>query len=364
MQKFKSVLLTGVILLTAGCSLSQAPDPQEVITEMITNMNTMTALNFDINTNIQQSDTETENSVNANVNIKGKTEKTDQSIPELELEISATLNTQDTEKGDLNGNAKFFITLKNSELFFKLDSILLPEELQKQTESFINLYEGNWYKFPKELLPDDLKNQIEEENTNQAEIQKLLQETVLFDVNLSSIEEPNYVYSTTINQEGFKTLVKEISRIKGKPMNETDLTDLDEFFTSFEHSIVLYIKQDSKLLDKLDFSLTSKNSEDDVHVNISITFAKHNQTQNIFEPEGAEDFNLMGLMGLGMLLEGSQGATSLNEDLEEPSMSEFENMTMENFNDTMGDLENPNIDEFNAMPKITIENTDDLPSIE
>ena len=286
MKKFKVLLLSAAVLIVSGCALLDkiipAPDPQEVVKEMITNMQNLTTSTFNIESTAKQNDPETGTFVDAEIKVSGKSDLSDQNVPNVDLEINIAINTKDPDKGDMNGTVNFLITVAESNIYFKLEELTLPEELQNQIASFVNLYKGNWYKFPSELLPDDVKDTLAAEGvdtTKKEKIQALLRDTQLFNVIESSTENGQYVYKTLINQENLKTLLQEVARIEDQPITEEDLEMLDTFFEDYAHDIVLYINTDSRYLDKVDVAVASKNTDEKLDISLTATFYNHNQAQ-------------------------------------------------------------------------------------
>ena len=121
---------------------------------------------------------------------------------------------------------------------------------------------------------------------------------------------------------------------------------LDEIST-FNPEIVLYINKDSHYLDKLMLKVNVNKDGITALIDLNVAISNHNQAQNITVPEGAEDFNMMGLMGLGMMMEGSQGS-SMGDDtgdmidyseLEDMDMMDMESMDDYDFETDMDDLD-------------------------
>ncbi len=338
------LFLSAIILVSSGCSVVSEPDPQEVVTEMITNMQQLTAAKFEVSSTIKQNDPETNSSFEAELQMTGKTNAENQKVPSSDLDINISVKTKDADKGDINGDANFMLTLTDGNIYFKLGSLNLPEELQGQVESFVSLYLGNWYKFPNELVPDNIKNQIAatEEDPNKAKIEELIRNTKLFNVTESNTKSGQYVYQATIEQEGLKTIASEMAKIEGQPLTDAELGELSTFFENYNHNVTLYIDQSTKYLNKIEATIDSKNADENPDITLKANFSNHNQAQEISAPADAQDFNPMSLMGLGMMLEGSQG-TSLNEeagDFEDLDLSELENMNMEDLENLEEEMQN------------------------
>ena len=90
-------------------------------------------------------------------------------------------------------------------------------------------------------------------------------------------------------------------------------------------------------------------------VDLEIAVSDHNQAQNIVAPEDAEDFNPMALMGMGAMIESSQGS-SLNQapaGMGDFDMGGLETMDMEGIETGMerldADLEEMGADMEEAM---------------
>lgn len=341
MKNLKTLLLSTVILLISGCGLTPAPEPQEVVSDMITNMQSLTASTFNIESTVKQNDSETGTSVDADINISGQSNFGDSKIPSTSLDVAVNLDTKDAEKGDMNGDVKFLLTITDNNLYFKLENLTLPEELQQQVGIFVSLYKGNWYKFPSELIPDDYKDDMtEESDADKEKLKALFSNAQLFEILESSTKNGQYIYKTLINQEGLKNLVQEFAKLENEPMSAEDLVEFDKFFEEYTHDIVLYINQDSHYLDKIEVAITSKDTANQLDIKLMTSISNHNKTQEITIPEDAQDFNPMALMGLGMMVEGSQG-TSLNEDagdFEDIDLGELEGMDMTDLENEMQEM--------------------------
>lgn len=348
MKKVRMLLLSLAVLFGSGCALmdkvAPAPEPQEVIKEMITNMNDVKSGAFDISSKIYKEDKDVETSIDADVKLTAKTEEIEGDIPNVTFSLDLTLDTNDAEKGEMKGNVKMNSTITDGSFYFKLDDLTLPEELQAQVSGFVDMYKGNWYKLPDELMPPEVKEELVKsysDDTKKEKLRALLKEAKLFEVLESSEADGQYVYKTQIDQEGLKNLSKEIAKLEDEVVTDEDLAMLDEFFTKHNHTITLHINKDSRYLDRIEATINAKEATEKFDISFTMNFTDHNKAQNITAPEDAQDFNPMSLMGLGMMLEGSQG-TSLNGDVEGMEgldMSELEGMDMEELEESMKMME-------------------------
>lgn len=363
MKKLKALLLSTAIVIISGCSLLGKADPQEVIKEMVTNMQGLTALTFGVDSTVKYNDPGIKSTVDAQIKIAGQSEMQAQALPNATLDIDLTVDSKDGEEA-VNGKTKFLVTMKDGDLYFKLESLTVPAEMQEQIGSFVDLYKGNWYKFPSELMPEELKNKTETtiseaDKAKKEQIEKLIRETQLFDVLESATEGDDYVYKVAINQANLKTLASEIAKIEGQPMTEDDLKMLDEFFAVYNVELTLYINTGSRYLDKVVINASLKEEGATADMSATITLSNHNQAQEITAPAGAQDFNPMSLMGLGMMMEGSQGESLNTEsgseaidysELEGMNLDDLENMDSAELDAMMQDLETtPVIEEDSAV---------------
>ncbi len=344
MKKFKALLLSVAVLVVSGCALldkiTPAADPQEVMTEMITNMQGMTASTFSVDSTIKYKDEVTGSSADADIKVTGKSDLVDTAKPNLNLNVDLAVDSMDATMGAMKGSAKFVATSVDGEFYFKLDDLVAPAAYADQIASFVSMYKGNWYKLPAELMPDAVKDTTDEEDTmaktKKEQIEKLVSEAQMFDVLESSEENGQYVYTVDVNVENLKTLSKEIAKVEGTPMTDADLVMLDDIFKNYTYTATLYINKDSRFLDKVVLTVGSKDTAVDLNVDLTVAFSNHNKAQTITAPESAEDFNPMALMGLGMMLEGSQGV-NLNED--DSTDFDLENINLDDLEADMAELD-------------------------
>lgn len=352
MKKLKTFLLTSAVVVMSACSFGKPADPQEVIKDMMTKMQELTASTFDLNADVDFNDPEMDSNLKAKITVSGKSEMQTGKAPSVSVDINASADTK--EGGEtMSGSAKFLVTITNGAFYFKLDDIKAPADIQKQIESFVNLYKGNWYKLPEELIPDDVKAQLNgtssgstADTEKKEQLKKLIREAQLFDVIEESKDDKDYIYKVNFNQANLKTLLQEIAKIEGQPLAEEDLAAMDEVFTLYKPELTLYINQDSHYLDKMLLKINTNENGMTLKIDLTTNISNHGQTQEITAPADAQDFNMMGLMGLGMMLEGSQGS-SLNAGTgaEAIDYSEFDSMDMEELENMTQELENmPAID--------------------
>ena len=208
MKKLKTLLISSAVLLVSACSFGTMEDPQEVMQDMIGKMQNMTASTLSINADIDYTDTAMESEVKAKINVTGKSEMEEGAAPGANIEINLAADTKEGEEA-LSGTAKFMITIAEGSLYAKLEELNLPAEIQAQMGSYIDLYKGNWYKFPSELMPEETQAQLNGsadsmDKEKQAQIEKVIREGQIFDVVDSKTEDDDYVYTVAINIENLK----------------------------------------------------------------------------------------------------------------------------------------------------------------
>lgn len=309
MRKFKIILLSTAICLLTACSFGSksAPDPQATIKDMITQMQDVTSLSFNLAGDVNHKALDQDMTLAAKINLAGDS-ITDKQNPQADFTFDIDLKSNDSNQEDMAGKASLQIRVTNKDFYFQLKDLTLPTELQTQIGSFVDMYKGKWFKFPSELLPDELKNQIVPTDpatlAKQEQIKEITRNTQFFDVTESLEEGNNWVYNTTLNTTNTIAFLKEIAKIQEEEIREDDVTMIQEALDSITQSFVLKIEKDSHYLTSLTGNITMKDDSNDLTVVISSTMSNFNSVAPITAPEGAEDFNPMALMGLGLMMSG------------------------------------------------------------
>lgn len=369
MKKTHIILAVAFTLSFTGCALMDkimpsAGDPQEVIQDMISKMQDISSASFNISSSIKGDHDAEDLHFDVIFDVDGESEKINNAT-QFALEFDFEISAQDPENGNMEGTAQIELCYVNDALYFSLNDVNLPEKYQQMTDSFISMYVGNWYKLPSTLLPPDISQHLQENPENaiiKEQIKVLINKTQFFNILESSTEGDNLVYSAKLNKDNLKTFMQESAKINGETLSEGDLNDFDKFFGESNHNFTLKINKDSHYLNQLnlDMSISDQENNYDVDIAFDLQMSNINASQSISAPVDAQDFNPMSLMGMGALLEGSQGI-NLNEgmgenfeamdfdDMEIPDMETVEQMDGMDSADMLNMMEGMDIPEVNNM---------------
>lgn len=308
MQKFKIVLLALAITILPACSLfKSAPDPQEVIQDMLTKMQALESVGFNLQGDLQYDSPETNDKGGAQFKFLGSSISVDPQNPQLDLTLDLNISSNEEIQGDLNGNLKVQLKISNQNFYFQLVDLKLPAELQNQVAPILAMYQAKWFKLPVELIPDNIKSQLlvntPEQIAKQDEIQGLISKTKFFDVTANTEEENNFVYTTNLNSANILAFIKEMGVILEEDVSADDLTAIENFLNLLDESIVLKIDQDSHFLNSLSADLKLEEEGNHLTINLQLAMNQFNDVAAIEAPTDAEEFNPMSLMGLGMMTE-------------------------------------------------------------
>ena len=95
-----------------------------------------------------------------------------------------------------------------------------------------------------------------------------------------------------LNNEAFKTFIKEIAKIQGETISENDLDEMDEVLEKMETSVTLWIGTDDALPYKATLSLSGKEEKENVEIKFTgeTIFKDYDKDQGIAAPSGTVTF--------------------------------------------------------------------------
>lgn len=318
MKKIQVLLVVGLLITVSGCSLfKKSTDPQTVIQNMLSKTIELNSYAFNATGKILSKNAVDATTVDADLTLQGGVFLTETQLPDLDLSMGLKVKTTDPVDGEIDGSLDLALKVVASTIYLQLVDVMLPLDIQSKIGSMIDLYKGKWFSIPNTLLPDGIKNQLEvtaESNAKKVKIKELVKKTQFFEVIESNEEGDNYVYKTKFNTDNLKVFIQEVGKINNQEVSAEELAGLQDLNQIYNYSFTLYINQKTHYLDKMILSLITKEEGNNLEITFSSKNNNFNSLAKITAPDGAEEFNPMSLMGLGMMMESSQGESLLEEN--------------------------------------------------
>lgn len=316
-----SVLTLVSVVTLSGCDQKILDmDPQEVLRKMTVRMLEVETSSFEGEVNLEAGGAN--EGVDLEIKMKGRSDKSDEDNQksEVEMEVEGKITGPETE---FAGGLKFEMVQMGQEMFFKLESLDLEGEEAVMINQLVSMFLGQWFKIGADMLPLVATGFLESNDEQKAlmnEVRKLASETDFFKLEKDhGIEqmggEETVHFSVRLDRDGAKKFLQLVGMQMGTVIPDADLAQLDVMLDSLTEGIDLWIDTDDFDVMKMQMALVGQfegeDGDADFDMRVEVEMSDHGEKMQIEEPEGAQDFNpLMMMGGLGGM-EGLEGMGEL-----------------------------------------------------
>lgn len=235
-------------------------------------------------------------------------DKKDETKQKADLHLTLTGDLKSAEK-NLNGELDFnFVTLEK-QYYAKLNKLSTSDQSLTQFQPIIDLYKGKWLRIAEDFIPENIRNmQTEDEaaKLKQQKMKDLFVETNLFDVTKEyGVEKLNgrnvYHYGLSVNMDGFKDYMAKAAVIDGRELTTQEIEEAVKILDYIKVAEI-YVDTDDYYVLKAVFQFSGEalNQGSNLVIQVTVDGSNFNESVTVKAPEGAEEFNPLGLMmGLG-----------------------------------------------------------------
>ncbi|MEK7673524.1 MAG: hypothetical protein AAB373_06595 [Patescibacteria group bacterium] len=334
MKNFKMAKVMGLILSLAivatGCRSGGGHDETAAaeLKAAMTNNQSVKASEYTMNlkgtANVQEKADDDEVNLEFDIGLSGIANAKDPKNPQFSMKIAGT--------GSLNGgddeSAEGEVRVANNKVFFTLAK-LSDFDQDAMTMAMIQPSLGKWWyvALPAEIVAEMQKYDYSDDESKmtpeQKEMKELFDKTDLMkNVQKGGEEDFNGVktvkYTAELDKEAFMTYVKEASKIAGEAIPESELAEIDRVLDIGDVEIKVWVATEDQTVRKLsaEFDVSEgKDQEEMEKFDLALTFEMTQSNLDgdlsVEEPEGAQLFDLMGMMMGGM----GSGAMMDSEDM-------------------------------------------------
>lgn len=299
---FKLFALFGLSLfLLASCD-TPTETPEDVIRQF--KEQTTEIESGDISAEVVMNGTDDQDAIDFTAEFDLKFDRHDQEYRKADIKVSMSGMMKTAEQA-LDGDIDFNIRTIGEDYYILLDKLESNSENMASIQPIVDGYVGKWLHIADDFIPQNVRQfQEKDEETlaKEKQLKQLFVDTDLFIVTQEyGVESVNgkktYHYGIQFNEPGVQEYIRKAAIIDGRDLTEAEIEEASKVI-SYVDNVELWIGVKDYYLYKATAYLTGGLAEDDVDMNITVTFEgdDYNRSIKVSAPTEAEEFNPIELL--------------------------------------------------------------------